>query len=88
MLISAGGKVTPVAADDVPLQGRRTQGKRLVKVAAGDPIVEVTRAAGEGAQAGGEGARRKRAVEAHSGDEDEEDEDALSQEGQLNLLGE
>jgi DNA gyrase subunit A len=46
MTISAGGAVNRVPADEIPLQGRRTQGRRLVKVAAGDRIVEVTRAVG------------------------------------------
>ncbi|MEJ2538612.1 MAG: DNA gyrase subunit A [Gemmatimonadota bacterium] len=46
MVITAGGAVIPVAAASIPLQGRRTQGKRVVKVAAGDRVVEVTRAAG------------------------------------------
>ena len=44
MLISAGGQVTRVAATAVPIQGRRTQGKRVVKLDAGDRLVEVTRA--------------------------------------------
>ena len=46
MLISAGGQVMRLATADVPVQGRRTQGKRLVKIPAGDRVVEVTRAAG------------------------------------------
>ncbi|HSG46739.1 MAG TPA: DNA gyrase C-terminal beta-propeller domain-containing protein, partial [Longimicrobiales bacterium] len=55
--ISAGGAVARVPASDIPLQGRRTTGKRFVKVAQGDRVVEVTRAAGEGpAPSGGGGA--------------------------------
>ena len=50
MLISAGGKVTRVAADAVPLQGRRTQGRKMVKLAPGDRVVEVTRTQGGGAE--------------------------------------
>jgi len=53
MLISAGGKVRRVSAGAVPLQGRRTQGKRVLAVASGDRIVEVTRVAGEDAPKGG-----------------------------------
>ncbi|MEX0843143.1 MAG: DNA gyrase subunit A, partial [Gemmatimonadota bacterium] len=46
-LITAGGQVSRVAAADVPEQGRRTRGTRLVSVAKGDRIVEVTRSIGE-----------------------------------------
>jgi DNA gyrase subunit A len=49
MLISAAGQVTRLPADDVPEQGRRTQGRRLARVASGDRIVEVTRVHGSGA---------------------------------------
>ncbi len=42
-LVTAGGVVTRVAAQEAPVQGRRTRGSRLVKLAAGDRIVEVTR---------------------------------------------
>ena len=48
MVVTAGGKVTRAAADAVPIQGRRTQGKRLVELAKGDRVVEVTRAKGSG----------------------------------------
>jgi len=48
MIVTAGGQVTRVAADSVPVQGRRTQGKRMVSVASGDRVVEVTRAQGPG----------------------------------------
>ncbi len=61
-LVSAGGQVTKVAAVDAPLQGRRTRGSRLLKVTAGDRIVEVTRSLTErtagvegGDEGGGEG---------------------------------
>ncbi|HSM61256.1 MAG TPA: DNA gyrase subunit A [Longimicrobiales bacterium] len=43
MVITAGGQVTPIAAAGIPVQGRRTQGRRLVKLKAGDRVVEVTR---------------------------------------------
>jgi DNA gyrase subunit A len=57
MLISAGGQVVRVPAQDVPEQGRRTQGKKLVKLKGGDRIAQVTRAAGEGSpRSGGDGA--------------------------------
>jgi DNA gyrase subunit A len=48
MVVTAGGKVSRAAADAVPVQGRRTQGKRLVELAKGDRVVEVTRAEGRG----------------------------------------
>jgi DNA gyrase subunit A len=48
MIVTAGGHVTRAAADSVPLQGRRTQGKRIVPVESGDRVVEVTRAQGRG----------------------------------------
>jgi len=72
MLISAGGAVNRVRAESIPLQGRRTQGKRIVKLPAGDRIVEVTRTSG------GEGAPEPAGAVATS---DEDDED------QLDLLG-
>jgi hypothetical protein len=43
--------VTRATADAVPIQGRRTQGKRLVALDKGDRVVEVTRAEGSGAPA-------------------------------------
>jgi DNA gyrase subunit A len=55
MVISAGGQVTRVKALDVPVQGKRTQGRRLVKVKTGDRVAQVTRAAGE-PPSGGNGA--------------------------------
>ena len=48
MIVTAGGQVTRVAADSVPLQGRRTQGRIVVRLEAGDRVVEVTRAQGRG----------------------------------------
>ncbi len=48
MVVTAGGKVTRAAADSVPVQKRRTLGRRLVEVGKGDRVVEVTRAEGRG----------------------------------------
>ena len=45
MLISAAGRATRVSAEDIPEQGRATQGKRIVKLEDGDRIVEVARVA-------------------------------------------
>lgn len=50
MVVTAGGQVTRLSAAEIPLQGRRTQGRRLVEVPAGDRVVEVTRAAGPRSQ--------------------------------------
>jgi DNA gyrase subunit A len=48
MVVTASGTVSRAAADAVPVQGRRTQGKRLVPIDKGDRVVEVTRAEGRG----------------------------------------
>ena len=48
MVVTAGGQVSRAAADSVPVQGRRTQGKVIVMVSSGDRVVEVTRAEGRG----------------------------------------
>ncbi len=47
MIIAASGAATRVAADDIPVQGRATQGKRILPVGAGDRVVEVARVASE-----------------------------------------
>ena len=46
MFITAGGQTMSAAVEGVPVQGRRTLGKRIVKIPAGDRVVEVTRTAG------------------------------------------
>jgi len=48
MIVTAGGQVTRAAADSVPLQGRRTQARSMLRIEAGDRVVEVTRAQGRG----------------------------------------
>jgi DNA gyrase subunit A len=48
VIVTATGKVTRASAGSVPVQGRRTQGRRLAQVAKGDRVVEVTRAEGDG----------------------------------------
>ncbi len=73
MLVTAGGKVVRAAADSVPVQGRRTQGKRIATIEPGDRVVEVTRAAGRG----GAPARDEVAVSSGADGDDE---------GQLDLL--
>ena len=46
MILTGTGRATRIAARDVPLQGRSTQGKQLVTPVKGDRVVEVSRAAG------------------------------------------
>jgi len=46
MLITAGGQVMHVAADSIPVQGRRTQGRKIARLVGGDRVVEVTRTQG------------------------------------------
>jgi DNA gyrase subunit A len=48
MLVTSGGQVARVAAGSIPAQGRRTQGRQLVKLAKDDRVVEVTRSQEEG----------------------------------------
>ena len=61
MVVMASGQVTRLRADEVGTQGRRTQGRPLVRPAADDRVVEVTRAYSENVgaksevQAGNEG---------------------------------
>ncbi len=56
VIVTAGGQVSRVDAAQVPVQGRRTQGRRIVKLHGGDRVVEVTRGeGGEGAPAAPEG---------------------------------
>jgi DNA gyrase subunit A len=78
MLVTAGGQVSAVRVERAPLQGRRTQGKRLVKVASGDRVVEVTRSAGGTP----ERSETPEPVESGAGDSDGDGR------GQLDLLGE
>ena len=45
MVLTAGGAATRVPATQVPVQGRATQGKQVLKPNAGDRVVEVARVA-------------------------------------------
>jgi DNA gyrase subunit A len=89
MIVSSSGQIQRLRAVDVPLQGRRTRGARLVKLSPGERVVEVTRA---------EGDRRTRKPEASSegpaagGDTDVGVEETVvpganGSQGQLDLLG-
>ena len=55
MLITATGKVMRVKAAAVPIQGRRTQGRRMARLDGGDRVVEVTRVQSEGDEPTGAG---------------------------------
>jgi DNA gyrase subunit A len=46
MVVTAGGTVHRVPVADLPIQHRRSRGKTMVSLAAGDRVVEVTRASG------------------------------------------
>jgi DNA gyrase subunit A len=48
MVITASGTALRLAGADVPVQGRATQGRRIVNLATGDRVVEVARVAREG----------------------------------------
>jgi DNA gyrase subunit A len=47
MVISASGAATRLTAEEVPIQGRATQGKRVLAISPGDRVVEVARVAQE-----------------------------------------
>lgn len=51
MVVSAGGKVFRVPVAEIPDQHRRSRGRRVVSLPAGDRVVEVTRASGKGGEA-------------------------------------
>jgi DNA gyrase subunit A len=73
MLVTAGGRTLSAAVETVPVQGRRTQGKRIVKIPAGDRVVEVTRTAGGRPESGvgGPGGEGPELPENESADGDE-----------------
>jgi DNA gyrase subunit A len=81
MIVTAGGQVTRAAADSVPVQGRRTQGRRMVPIEVGDRVVEVTRAQGRG------GAPARDDVSSGADDTPSGSDDDFG-DGQLDLLGE
>jgi len=78
MVVSAGGRVFRVAADEVPEQHRRSKGKRIVKLPGGDRVVEVTRVAGM--KGGGTGP-------ANGGGNEGGAEDGAESREQMELLG-
>ena len=78
MVVMASGKVHRLQADQISSQGRRTQGRALVRAEAGDQVEEVTRAYSE--QVG-----RKSGTGEGNKAEDGEETEAVSV-GQLDLL--
>ena len=71
MIVTASGHVTRLAAERIPVQGRRTSGGSLVKLGRGDRVVEVSRAAPtSGGTESGEG----EAIAAGSRDEEDQSE--------------
>ena len=58
MIIAASGAATRVSADDIPVQGRATQGKRVLPIAAGDRVVEVARVASDSDEGGSSATNR------------------------------
>jgi DNA gyrase subunit A len=46
MVVTAAGRVHRVPAGDVPIQRRRSRGRKMVSLGGGDRVVEVTRASG------------------------------------------
>ena len=80
MVITAAGAAFRVAGGEVPVQGRATQGKRVISVGAGDRVVEVSRVAREGADTAG--GRRSTSddgaqSEGHANGDDSDSEDQL-----------
>jgi DNA gyrase subunit A len=74
-VVTAAGGAISLSASKVPEQGRRTRGSKVVRLAAGDRVVEVTRSigndeetTGRGRSSGGEGA----SGEVETGDAGEE----------------
>jgi DNA gyrase subunit A len=65
MVVTAGGLATRLRAEAIPVQGRATQGKAMVRVPIGDRVVEVSRVASE------RDSEAKAAVEAAAGAADQ-----------------
>jgi DNA gyrase subunit A len=87
MVITAGGAAIRVNGADVPVQGRATQGRRVISVGAGDRVVEVSRVAREGGDTGAaqRGARRDGGSGESEGSEQASDA-AGNGAGQLDLM--
>jgi len=84
MVVMASGKVTRLHADEVPSQGRRTQGMPLVQPATGDRVVEVTRAYSE--NVGGKSEADEDGDEGEREEGEQKEEGKAVSVGQLDLL--
>jgi DNA gyrase subunit A len=60
MVITAAARATRIRAEEIPEQGRATQGKRVLKLDPGDRVVEVSRVAGERDSGGSDDGRGNR----------------------------
>jgi DNA gyrase subunit A len=89
MAVTAAGRVARVDTDGIPLQGRRTRGRKVVDLEKNDRVVEVTRIPGEGRRdAGADGDGPDGDPEGGgSGEEEAEQGDEGIPAGQLDLLG-
>jgi DNA gyrase subunit A len=76
-VVTAGGEAIPLEAESVPEQGRRTKGGRVVKIAPGDRVSEVTRSVGSRREDGDAGVEEPESEEA---DAEEEDNDQAPRE--------
>jgi DNA gyrase subunit A len=74
MVITATGAAHRLAGATVPVQGRATQGRRLVEVGAGDRVVEVSRVARESGESASRRARTTAAAGVSNGDEADEEQ--------------
>jgi DNA gyrase subunit A len=83
MVITASGAAMRVIGADVPVQGRATQGKRIVATGAGDRVVEVSRVAREG---GNPSRTRAEARTTEAAVTDADGGDPLTDEEQLELM--
>jgi DNA gyrase subunit A len=71
MIVTASGHVTRLAAEQIPVHGRRTRGEILVKLGGGDRVVELSRAV---PTSGGTESGDGELVAAGSGDEEDQSE--------------
>jgi DNA gyrase subunit A len=79
MVVSGGGKVFRVPVSGIPEQHRRSRGRQIVKLPAGDRVVEVTRTSGARAKArAGEGDDPEGPGESEEGAGDREQIELLS----------
>jgi DNA gyrase subunit A len=79
MVIAASGAATRIGATEVPVQGRATQGKRVIELESGDRVVEVARVAHEKDESStppSTRGRKERSVAGVSDDDDDDDDES------------